>query len=268
MRLCAPDLERFETWTPPRAEEVEEPGELILARPNASAGGIMSATRSDDRRRRNARPWPAARWTTVAVAGLVLLLGAGPLIAQGKVQKVSKKLVDRAEDTLKKIKDAEKQLDKTTDRYGDLIGGKNVKARRKQHAKVRDELKKLESRASAVREQARDMEKEASKFFREWDKGLDGIKDPQLRALSRQSMTESQEQYGQIIKAGRSVADQYDAYGAMLANQLKYLELDLSDNAIEKLKGTNQDLRGEAKELRSRVNGFKSEIKRYIAALK
>jgi len=203
-----------------------------------------------------------------AMAGAALLLGAGPLTAQGKVQKVSKKLVDRAEDTLKKIKESEKQLDKTTDRYGKLIDGKNVKARRSEFGKVRDEMKKLGDRARDVREQARDMEKEASKFFREWDKGLGGIKDPELRSLSRQSMTESQEQYGQIVKAGRNTADQYDAYAAMLANQLKYLEVDMSDNAIAKLKSTNQDLRGEGKELRSRVNGFKAEINRYIAALK
>jgi len=204
----------------------------------------------------------------VAVALVAALVGAGSATAQGKVQKVSKKLVDKAEDTLKKIKDAEKQLDKTTDRYGKLIDGKNVKARRKEHGKVTDEMKKLGKRAKDVREKARDMEKEASKFFREWDKGLDGIKDPELRALSRQSMTDSEEQYGQIIRAGRTTADQYDAYGAMLGNQLKYLELDMSDNAIEKLKSTNQDLRGEAKELESRVSGFKAEIKRYVKALK
>ena len=211
-------------------------------------------------------------WRAVAlVAGLALgagLLGAGSAAAQGKVQKVSKKLVDRAEDTAKKIGEAEKQLKKTTDRYGDLIGGKNVKARRKAHGKVADEMKNLGKRAKDVRENARDMEKEASKFFREWDKGLDGIKDPELRALSRQSMTESQEQYGQIIKAGRTAADQYDGYVAMLASQLKYLELDMSDNAIEKLKSSNQDLRAEAKELEARIDGFKAEINRYIAALK
>jgi chromosome segregation ATPase len=204
----------------------------------------------------------------VAVALVAALVGAGSATAQGKVQKVSKKLVDKAEDTLKKIKDAEKQLDKTTDRYGKLIDGKNVKARRKEHGKVADEMKQLGKRAKDVRENARDMEKEASKFFREWDKGLDKIKDPELRALSRQSMTESQEQYGQIITAGRSSADQYDAYVAMLGNQLQYLELDMSDGAIEKLKSTNQDLRGEGKELRSRIDGFKSEIQRYVAALK
>jgi len=200
--------------------------------------------------------------------GVALLLGMGNAAAQGKVQKVSKKLVDKAEDTVKKIGEAEKQLKKVTDRYGKLVGGKNVKTRRNEHGKVRDEMRKLEKRARDVRDNARDMEKEASKFFREWDKGLDGIKDPELRALSRQSMTESQQEYGQIITAGRSVADQYDAYTAMLGNQLKYLELDMSDSAIAKLKSTNQDLRGEAKELESRVGGFKSEIRRYIAALK
>ena len=216
------------------------------------------------------RPRLARRgpFATAAVMGLALLLGAGTALAQGKVQKVSKKLVDKAEDTLKRIKDAEKQLDKTTDRYGKLIDGKNVKTRRKEHGKVTDEMKKLGKRAKDVREKARDMEKEAAKFFREWDKGLDKIKDPELRALSRQSMTESQEQYGQIITAGRTSADQYDAYVAMLGNQLQYLELDMSDGAIEKLKSTNQDLRGEARELRSRIGGFKGEIQRYVAALK
>jgi len=215
-----------------------------------------------------AHPTPGRSLVTVVAVGLALLLGVGSALAQGKVQKVSKKLVDRAEDTLKKIKDAEKQLDKTTDRYGKLIDGKNVKARRKEHGKVTDEMKKLGKRAKDVREKARDMEKEAAKFFREWDKGLDKIKDPELRALSRQNMTESQGRYGQIITAGRTSADQYDAYVAMLGNQLQYLELDMSDGAIEKLKSTNQDLRGEARELRSRIGGFKGEIQRYVAALK
>ncbi len=220
------------------------------------------------RAKREARRWLVGHWILAATAGAALLLGGGQVSAQGKVQKVSKDLVDKAQDVLEKIKEAEKQLDKTTERYGKLVDGKNVKDRRNELGNVRDEMEKLEERAKNVREQARDMEEEASKFFREWDKGLEGIKDPELRSLSRQSMTGSQEQYGQIVKAGRTSADQYDAYAAMLANQLKYLEVDMSDNAIAKLKSTNQDLRGEGKDLRSRVTGFKAEITRYIAALK
>ena len=209
----------------------------------------------------------AALLAVVAMLGGTVLLSAERADAQGKVQKVSKKLLDRAEDTLKKIGEAEKQLDTTTDRYGKLIDGKNVKTRRKELGKVRDELKKLEKRAKDVREHSRDMEKEASKFFKEWDKGLDKIKDAELRSLSRQSLTESQQEYGHIVTAGRSAADQYDTYVATLGNQLTYLELDMSDAAIEKLKSTNQDLRGEASELESRINGFKGEIQGYTTAL-
>jgi len=228
----------------------------------------MSTNGLTGRPRQGAPAWPATRRIAVATVGIGLLLGAGQATAQGKVQKVSKKLVDRAEDTLKSIGEAEKQLKKVTDRYGRLVGGKNVKARRNEHGKVRDELKKLESRAKDVRGKSREMESEASKFFKEWDKGLDGIKDAELRALSRQSLAESQQGYGQVVAAGRSVADQYDAFVTTLGNQLKYLEVDLSDKAIEKLQGSNQDLRGQAKELESRVGGLKAEIGRYVAAMK
>jgi uncharacterized protein YhaN len=207
------------------------------------------------------------RWMTAA-AGLGLLLGAGPLAAQGKVQKVSKKLVERAEDTLKSIDEAEKQLKKVVERYGKLVNGKNVKTRRNEHGKVREELAKLESRAKDVRERSRAMENEASKFFKEWTKGLDGIKDPELKALSRQNMADSQQAYGQVVAAGRSAADQYDGFVTTLGNQLKYLEVDLSDKAIDGLKSSNQDLRGQAKELQAGVGGLQAEIRRYVAAMK
>lgn len=228
----------------------------------------MKTRRSDPLRARSASLRLATSCAAAGVAALVLLLGTGAATAQGKVQKVSKKLIERAEDTVKRIGEAEKQLGKVTDRYGKLVGGKNVKARRNEHGKLRDELKALEKRARDVRENSRDMEKEASRFFKEWDKGLGGIKDAELRALSRQSLTESQQGYGQIVVAGRSVADQYDAFIITLGNQLKYLEVDLSDNAIAKLKSSNQDLSGTARELQTRVAALKSEIRRYVTALK
>lgn len=209
-----------------------------------------------------------AKWVMATVAATALLLGPGEADAQGKAQKLSKKLVERAEDTLKKIEESEKQLGKVTERYGKLLDANKVKDRSKEHGKVEDELKNLEKRAKDVREKSRDMEKEASKYFSEWEKGLDKIKDAELRALSRESLTESQQGYGQIVAAGRGVADQYDAFVTTLGNQLNYLEVDMSDTAIEKLKSSNQDLRGEAKELEARVGGFEAEIKSYITALK
>jgi DNA mismatch repair ATPase MutS len=217
--------------------------------------------------RRKATLRLTTRGMAAAAAGLALLLGAGGVAAQGKAQKLSKNLVQRAEDTLKKIEEAEKQLEKVTERYGKLLDANKVKDRSQEHGKVQDELKNMENRTKDVRDKSRDMEKEASKFFSEWEKGLEDIKDTELRGLSRQGLTETRDGYGKIVSAGRATADQYDAFVTTLGNQLKYLEVDMSDAAIDKLKSSSQDLRGEAKELQSRVKGLKAEIKSYVAAL-
>jgi len=228
----------------------------------------MMACERTRKQQRGAASRRAAGWIAAALAGAALILGPVSATAQGKVQKVSGKLLDRAGESLKKIGEAEKQLGKVMDRYGTMLDRKSVKDRRKGHAKVRDELKDLQKRVRDVRDASRDMEKEASRFFSEWQKGLDRLQDRELRSLSRQSLTASQESYGRIVAAGRDVADQYDAFAGTLGSQLQYLELDLSDEAIRKLESSNQDLRGEARELQSRVATLKTSIRAYINGLK
>jgi hypothetical protein len=223
----------------------------------------QSASPSPD----DAPRWSAARAMTAAAVGLAFLLAGGPAGADGKTYKISKKLVERAEETLKKIEEAEKQLEKVVDRYGKLMDANKAKDRIQENEKVGDDAENLEERARDVREKSEAMEKEASKFFSEWQKGLEDIKDAELRALSRERLTETQEGYGKIVSAGRASADQYDAFVTTLENQLKYLEVDSSDEAVSKLKSSNQDLRGEAKELKGRIKGFETEIKDYIKAL-
>jgi hypothetical protein len=212
--------------------------------------------------------WSAARGMTAVTVGLAFLLVGRPAMAEGKTYKISEKLVERAEETLKKIEEAEKQLEKVVDRYGKLMDANKTKDRIQENEKVRDDAENLEERARDVREKSGAMEKEASKFFSEWQKGLEDIKDAELRALSRERLTETQEGYGKIVSAGRASADQYDAFVTTLENQLKYLEVDSSDEAVSKLESSNQDLRGEAKELKSRIKGFTSEIRDYVKAFK
>jgi len=79
--------------------------------------------------------------------------------------------------------------------------------------------------------------------------GSRGIVHTKLRSLSRQSLT------------------RYDVY----IQTLGPARVAGAGNERRRRRGAevfDQDLRGEAKELQSRVGGLKSEIKRYIAALK
>ena len=72
----------------------------------------------------------------VALVGPVTWSSAA---AQGKTQKISKKLVDKAKDTVKEIEKVSKQLDKTMDQQRKLLSKKKVKDR---HLKVKKENSK------------------------------------------------------------------------------------------------------------------------------
>jgi hypothetical protein len=202
------------------------------------------------------------------LVGAVALLVVPPTSAQGKTQRIGKELAAKATETVKAIDAAEKQLDKVMNRYTKMLSEKNLKDRRKAHKATSEELRKLQGASKAVRERNRKMEREAGKLFAEWQKGLDAIQDQELRSLSRKRMTDSQQSYERIVEAGGNAATQYEAFVSTLTNQLKYLELDLSREAVAKLKSSKQDLRGEANELRARVDALKADIRRYTASLK
>ena len=108
-------------------------------------------------------------------------------------QKINRKLVERAEDMLKDIEKAEKQFDKTIDKYNDLLKKKDVKGRQKEFKKLKDEMKKSEDRAKDVRKRTNNMQKEADKYFGNWEKGIQDIRSRELRAMSQESLDDAQQ---------------------------------------------------------------------------
>ncbi len=108
-------------------------------------------------------------------------------------QKINRKLVERAEDMLKDIEKAEKQFDKTIDKYNDLLKKKDVKGRQKEFKKLKDEMKKSEPRAKDVRKRTNNMQKEADKYFGNREKGIQDIRSRELRAMSQESLDDAQQ---------------------------------------------------------------------------
>lgn len=206
------------------------------------------------------------RFTTIAVA-LCLAVAAGSA-AQGKTQKISKKLVDRAKDTTKEIEKVGKQLDKTMKQQQKLLSKTKVKDRQKEHKKLQEELEKTEKAVADLRKKGAAMEKEAEKFFTEWNKGIAEVGDAELRALSEESYDASRSQYGQIIGTGNLAAKQYADFVGSLRNELSFLDLDLSDRAIEQLRPKTQKTSQQARELGSSVDELTRKIDAYIRDLR
>ncbi len=203
----------------------------------------------------------------IAMGIVIGLAGVSGASAQGKTQKISKNLVNKAKDTAKEIKKVTKQLDKTMKQQEKLLGKKKVNDRRKEHKKLQDELKKTEEAVANVRKKAEDMEEEADKFFTEWNKGLAVIEDEELRGLSQERFNASRSQYAQIIGTGRLAATHYEDFVKGMQGELSYLELDLSDEAIAQLGPKTQETAVKATELRSSVNTLTSRLEGYISQL-
>jgi hypothetical protein len=201
---------------------------------------------------------------------LALLMPVLPVAAadQAKTQKISKKLIDRAEDMVKEIDKAKDQFNKTVKKYDSMFGKRSVKDRQKAFSELNKEIEKTEDRAKEVRKRSQDMQKESDKFFSEWSKGLDSIQDDDLRSLSHENMTENQDRYGEIIESGVEASDLYESFFTDMKSQISYLALDMSDSAMDKLKATQTGTKEKVKELTDSVDLLTKSTKDYIKSMK
>ena len=198
----------------------------------------------------------------------VLYLHPAPAVAQGKTQKISKNLVKRAEDMVKQVEKTRKQANKIVNKYDSIFSKNKVKDRQKECKNLNKEIKKTEDGVKDVRKHAENMQKEADKFFSEWSKGLTNIKDQELRGLSHDNMIESRDRYGLVIESGLRAGGLYESFVTDLKNQISYLELDMSDTAMEKLKPSQSETKIKAKSLLQSVDQLTKTTKGYISSMK
>lgn len=207
-------------------------------------------------------------WKPLAVFLLAAGIVPGTVAAQSKAQKISKKLVERAEDMVKEIEKTHKQLEKTTKKYDQIFDKKKVKDRQKAHKELNKEIKKTEDRVKEVRKRSQDMQKEADKFFGEWTKGLTKIENAELRGMSQSNLTESRNEYGEIIESGMKAGALYESFLTDLSNQGSYFELDISDNAMAKLKTNQNETKAKAKALNQSIDQLVKVTKSYVSSMK
>ncbi len=200
---------------------------------------------------------------------LLFALGSQPqALWARKTQKLSENLIKRAEKTVEEIKKTEKQLDKTVKKYNDLLKKKKVKDRQKEYKKLNDELKKTEKHVGDLTKSNAETQKEANRFFTEWSKGLGKIEDPQLRAAAQDNLDKTRSRYGEITTADSKFGEHYNKFLTDLKNQISYLNLDMSDDAVSKLKTNQKTTNANAKALFKSIDDLADATKDYIKSLK
>lgn len=220
----------------------------------------------------------SSNWTqmkrTAAITISLSLLGGGalfyttPVAAKDKTWKLSKKLVDHAKELRKDLKEIKQQLHKTVDKYDNMLGKNSVKSREKEYKKVLKELDETDKRVRRADKRAGAMEKDATEFFNKWTAGLNNLQDPELRALSEQRLAETREGYLEIVRAGDKAADEYGAFVKSIHNEIQFLKLDFSDDAVSALKSKDRETKTRVKQLSDSIDQVDKLTKNYIDSLK
>jgi exonuclease VII large subunit len=191
-----------------------------------------------------------------------------PVAAKEKTWKLSKKLVGHAEELRKDLKEIKKQLHKTMDKYDNMLGKKDLESREKEYKNVKKELDETDKWVRRADKRAGTMEKDATEFFNKWTEGLDGLQDPELRALSEQRLAKTREGYLEIVRAGDKAADDYGAFLKSIRDEIQFLELDFSDDAVSALKSKDRDTKARVKQLSDSIDQVDKRTKNYIDSLK
>ena len=133
--------------------------------------------------------------------------------------------------------------------------------------KLNGELKKAEKHVGDLTKSNAEMQKDANKFFTEWSKGLGKIEDPQLRTAAQENLDKTRSRYGEITTAHSKFGEHYNKFLTDLKNQISYLNLDMSDDAMSRLKTNQQTTNADAKALFKSIDDLANATKDYIKSL-
>ncbi len=135
------------------------------------------------------------------------------------------------------------------------------------YGKLQKELDRSESRAEAVRDRVRSVERVADALFTEWEKELEQYSSAELRASSRDQLETTREQYGQLLGAMKKAEAKMEPVLAAFRDQTLFLKHNLNARAIASLEGTVGELEQEIAALISDMEASIAEANAFIDAM-
>ena len=115
--------------------------------------------------------------------------------------------------------------------------------------KLRADYEESEERAEAVRKRIDNVEQIASDLFKEWEKEISEISNPNLKTKSSNSLRSTKERYARLHKAMNRAEESMDPVLKKLKDYVLYLKHNLNAQAVGALKQEVGDIEVEVKKL-------------------
>ncbi len=134
------------------------------------------------------------------------------------------------------ITNGKKAIDATMKSLGDVATSANTDPR-KAFEKYSKDVANLESTAAKIRKRAQDMKEQGQAYFKQWEKQLAEVNNPEIRNLAQERKAKLQETFDRIKQYTEPLKAQFDPWMSDLKDLQKYLSQDLTIAGVDAAKG-------------------------------
>lgn len=211
--------------------------------------------------------------------GLRVFLLAGMLAALTGCQTAYYKTMEtfgrEKRDLLKsRVQEARDEQQKTAEQFKDALTrlrelyGSSGSDLEKMYDRVKSEYDGSKSRADAVTERINKMDRVARDLFKEWEKEITTISNPNLSADSRAKLRETQQKYDELHNSMKRAEASLQPVLKQFNDQVLYLKHNLNAQALGSLKAEAGAIEREIQRLITDMNASISQADSFIQGLK
>lgn len=162
-------------------------------------------------------------------------------------------LKSRVDDARDEQKEAGKEFGDALTRLKAIYGFQGGSLE-KQYESLKSSHERASEQAQDVRNSIAKVETVAKDLFEEWDREIDQIETPSLRAKSRASLASTEEKYRKLHDSLKSSEARMEPVLNKFKDQVLYLKHNLNAQAIASLKGEAVSIQGEIEKLILEMN--------------
>jgi len=196
------------------------------------------------------------------VAATVLLTGCGTTAGYKQADKTGAGIAEFRDEIVK----GKVAIDNTMIALDQVAATANTNPRKafEQYTKA---LETLESTANTVKKRGADMKAQGQAYFKQWEKEMAQVQNPEIRNLAEQRKAKLQETFNTIRQYSEPLKAQFDPWLSDLQDLQKYLSNDLTIAGVDAVKGLFAKTRASGVEVQKSMDGLVAELNTVAATI-
>lgn len=199
---------------------------------------------------------------SVTAAAALLLTACGTTQGYKQADKTGAGIAEFRDE----IVHGKKAIDATMKSLSDIAASANMDPR-KPFERFSKAVAELESTAANVRKRADSMQQQGAAYFKQWEKELAEVSNPEIRSLAEQRKAKLQGAFDSIRKHAEPLRAQFNPWMSDLKDLHKYLSNDLTVTGVDAAKSLFSKTTGEGLEVQRTMDALVAELNTIAATI-